>query len=193
MSSPNPFRLFEEALDRARAAKIPEPEAAALATASTRGVPTVRMVLFRGLKEGGFAFFTNLGSVKAKELAANPRAALCFFWGALHEQVRVEGSVRPISEAEADLYWAGRPRGSQLAAWASDQSGTLPSRDLLLARVEEMKRRFGDGPVPRPEFWSGFVLVPERIEIWLGRPDRLHERTLFERDGESWSHRLLYP
>jgi pyridoxamine 5'-phosphate oxidase len=194
MSAQDPFDLFEGALGRARAANLPEPEAVALATVGPEG-PSVRMVLFRGVREGGFSFFTNLGSRKAHELDADPRAALCFFWAPLHEQIRVEGRAKAVSPLEADAYWASRPRGSQLGGWASRQSETLDARSTLLARVEEAERRFAGGPVPRPPFWSGYVLVPERIEFWHGREDRLHERLLYLRaaGGTGWERRMLYP
>jgi pyridoxamine 5'-phosphate oxidase len=191
--SSDPIALLVDAVQRAQKAGAREPEAVALATATLDGAPSVRMVLFRGLREGGLAFFTNLESRKAAELEVNPRAALCFFWPEIGEQIRVEGGVRAMSTEEADRYWAQRPRGSQIGGWASKQSRRLESRDHLIDAVAEFERKFAGNEIPRPPFWSGYVLLPERIEFWWSRPDRLHERKLYERAGEGWMTTSLYP
>jgi len=190
----DPIARLAELLAEAERRGAPEPTAMALATADGRGRPSVRMVLLKGLDERGLVFYTNLTSRKAQELRANPRAAVAFWWPVLETQVRVEGPVEPVSDAEADAYFARRPRGSQLGAWASRQSQPLADRAELEARLREVAARFGDGPVPRPPFWSGFRLRPDAVEFWFGRPDRLHERELYTRapDG-GWRRTLLYP
>lgn len=180
-------------LDRARASDLPEPTAMTLATCSSDGHPMARTVLLRGLDEHGLVFYTNLGSRKGRQLKENPRAALCFYWQPLEEQVLVEGDVELVSDAEADAYWSTRPRESQIGGWASRQSERLPSRFRLLRRVASATARFNIQPIPRPPFWSGFRIRPRRIEFWSGRPARLHERRCYERRNGGWERYLLYP
>jgi pyridoxamine 5'-phosphate oxidase len=164
-----------------------------LATTTPEGRPSARAVLLKGLDERGFVFYTNLESRKSKELFASPHAALCFLWKSLNRQVRVEGRVELVGDEEADAYFASRPRDSQIGAWASDQSQPLASRAELERRVEEFSRRFGEAQVPRPPSWSGFRVVPQRIEFWQERPFRLHDRLLFIREGKEWRRELLFP
>jgi len=189
----DPFALFDEWLAEARTSEINDPEAMALATADASGQPSVRMVLLKGHGPDGFVFYTNEQSAKGEDLAANPRAALLFHWKSLRRQVRIEGKVERVPDAQADVYFATRARDSQLGAWASDQSRRLDSRQTFESRFEEVKRRFEGDDVPRPPHWRGYRVVPERIEFWLDRPHRLHERRLFTRDGEGWTEGLLYP
>ena len=189
----DPFALFDEWLAEARTSEINDPEAMALATADASGQPSVRMVLLKGHGPDGFVFYTNEQSAKGEDLAANPRAALLFHWKSLRRQVRIEGKVERVPDAQADVYFATRARDSQLGAWASDQSRRLDSRQTFESRFEEVKRRFEGEDVPRPPHWRGYRVVPERVEFWLDRPHRLHERRLFMRDGEGWTEGLLYP
>jgi len=172
---------------------VPEPDAAVLATATKAGRPSARVVLIKSVDDGGFVFYTNLSSRKAREIAENPCAALCFYWEEIHYQVRVEGGVRPVGDAEADAYFASRPRASRIGAWASKQSSRLASREQLQARFLRFEQEFAGKEVPRPEFWSGFRLIPDRYEFWLRRDDRLHERTLYVRQDGEWRIELLYP
>jgi pyridoxamine 5'-phosphate oxidase len=165
----------------------------ALATADARGRPSVRMVLLKDVDARGFAFYTNVESRKARDLAARPVAALCFHWPLTDVQVRVEGTVVPVADDEADAYFATRPRGSQISAWASRQSATLASRDVLLERVARIERRFAGAKVPRPPHWSGYRVVPRSIEFWESRADRLHERLLYVRARGGWRVRALQP
>ena len=191
--SDDPFALFDSWFADARASEVNDPEAMALATSDVQGRPSVRMVLLKGHGRDGFTFYTNLESRKGEELAANANAAICLHWKSLRRQVRAEGPVVPVSEAEADAYFASRGRDSRLGAWASDQSRPLDRRETFEARFEEIKARFGEGEVPRPPHWSGFRLVPERIEFWSDRSHRLHERRLFTRAAGGWSEGLLFP
>jgi len=188
----DPHALFDDWYASAKASEPNEPGAMAIATADAEGRPSVRMVLLKG-HDHGFVFFTNLESRKADELSANPRAALLFHWKSLFRQVRIEGPVEPVSDTEGDAYFATRQRDSQLGAWASDQSRPLESRALFEARFEETKARFAGREVPRPENWSGYRLIADRIEFWEARPHRLHDRRLFVRDGGRWRESLLYP
>jgi pyridoxamine 5'-phosphate oxidase len=169
-------------------------ETVMLATATPGGAPSLRAVLLKAVDRRGFVFYTNLESRKSTELFVNPRAALCFHWKSLKRQVRAEGTVEQVSEDEADAYFATRPRGSQIAAWSSDQSRPLESRELLERRVDMFTRRFADrSAILRPHFWSGFRLVPSRVEFWQDQPSRLHDRLVFERDGELWRRERLFP
>ena len=188
----NPFERFMAAIEQAAARGV-DTTPVALATAAADGLPSVRMVLLRGVDERGFVFHTNYNSRKARELSANPQAAMCFHWQTLEEQIRIEGRVGRLAPEESDAYFATRPRGSQIGAWASDQSAVLPSQGTLEERYREVERRFAEGTVPRPPFWGGFRLVPQRIEFWYGKADRLHERISYTRDGDGWRVDRLYP
>ena len=192
MASSNPITEFLDSAERARAHQV-DTAPVALATADATGRPSVRIVLLRGVDQSGFVFFTNYNSRKANELDGNPQAALCFHWVALDEQIRVEGRVERVPDAESDAYFASRPRGSQLGAWASDQSSVLPSRETLESKYRDIEARFGDGPIPRPPFWGGYRLIPDRVEFWYGRPDRLHDRVLYRREEDRWAIERLYP
>lgn len=193
MSPVNPIDLFRELLERAAPN---EPEAATpmnLATVSADGKPSNRVVLLKDVDDAGFVFYTNYGSRKANDLEAVPFASLCFYWPSIERQVRIEGPVERVSEATSDEYFATRPRESQIGAWASRQSEPLPGDVDLDERVAATENRFRGGPVPRPSFWGGYRLRPQRIEFWRSRPGRLHERTLFERSESGWKQTGLYP
>lgn len=191
--SHDPFDLFDQWFAEARASEINDANAMALATADAAGQPSARMVLLKGHGPDGFVFYTNHESRKADDIAANPRGALLFHWKSLRRQVRIEGPIRTVPEAIADAYFATRSRDSQLGAWASDQSRPLDSRAIFEARFAEVQQRFEGKDVPRPQHWSGYRVVPERIEFWLDREHRLHERRLFTRIGDVWGEGLLYP
>jgi pyridoxamine 5'-phosphate oxidase len=190
----DPIRQFAAWFQEALAAKLPDANAMTLATATPDGQPSARMVLLKAFDSSGFTFHTNYESRKGRELTANPRAALQFFWSQLHRQVRIEGTVERVSEAESDDYFRSRPLGSRLGAWASRQSEVIPGRDALEERVRETTRRFADAEVPRPPFWGGFRVRPLSIEFWQGRPDRLHDRLRYWRvPPDSWRIERLAP
>lgn len=192
----DPFELFGEWLGEAEASEPNDPNAMTLATADAEGRPSARMVLLKGHDRDGFVFYTNLESRKGEHLAANANAALLFHWKSLRRQVRLEGPVDPVSDAEADAYFASRDRGSQIGAWASDQSRSLESRFALEKKVARVGAGYGVGAVPRPPHWSGFRLRPLRIEFWKNGAFRLHDRFLFTRpatSGEDWTVERLYP
>ena len=189
----DPISLFDAWYTEAMASAPNDPEAMALATADAAGHPSVRMVLLKGHGPDGFVFYTNLDSRKGDELAANPNAALLFHWKSLRRQVRIEGPVETVSDDEADIYFASRGRDSRLGAWASDQSRPLDSRATFEARFDAISKRFDGLDVPRPPRWSGYRVVPTRIEFWSDRAHRLHERRLFVRSGDTWTESTLYP
>jgi pyridoxamine 5'-phosphate oxidase len=194
----DPFEEFRARFAQAEGVsrgQLPEPNAMVLSTVASDGTPSARVVLLKSLDERGFVFYTNLESRKASELAADPRCALVFHWAPIEWQVRVEGRVERVTDAEADAYFATRARESQIGAWASPQSAPLADDKVLDARVSEMVARFAGAPVPRPPHWSGFRVVPSRIEFWHGRAHRLHERRVFERAGGTgaWTMHRLFP
>ena len=189
----DPLRLFEKWFRAAEQAGLLLPESMTLATATKDGIPSARMVLLKSFDEQGFVFYTNYGSRKAAELDDNPRAALVFYWAPLQRQVRVEGTVSRVSDAESVSYFDSRPRGSRIGAWASRQSAVLSSRAELEDRVKHFEREFAGAPVPLPPFWGGYRVDAQRIEFWQGRASRLHDRVLFVREGGRWKGRRLYP
>jgi pyridoxamine 5'-phosphate oxidase len=190
----DPLLQFREWFRAAEHHGIEMPNAMVLATAGADGQPSARFVLLKGLEADGFVFFSHAVSAKGRQLLENPRAALVFYWAPLHRQVRVEGTVSQVSDAEADAYFATRPYGSRISAWVAPQSGTVSSREFLDRRAAELDREFGGGPVPRPETWVGYRVRPHRMEFWQGRENRLHDRLCYERAGDSaWRRRRLAP
>ena len=190
----NPFRQFDAWFAQAVDAKLPEPNTMTLATVDSRGRPSARIVLIKGVDERGFMFFTNYESRKGRELADNPHASLLFYWIELERQVRIEGTVVKTSPAESDQYFESRPLGSRIGAWASEQSQAIESRAVLEAREKEISAKYGEHP-PRPPHWGGYRLIPEAIEFWQGRPSRLHDRLLYTRavEGGDWQIARLSP
>jgi pyridoxamine 5'-phosphate oxidase len=191
--SDDPIERFAALFERAKAAHPKEPEAMVLATVDASGQPSARVVLMKGFDARGFVFYTNLHSRKGRELEARPLAALCFYWPELEQQVRVEGRVERVTDAEADAYFSTRSPGSQLSAWASQQSEALGSREELERAWAQAEQRYAGGNVPRPPHWSGLRLSPERIEFWRSQPNRMHQRTVYLREGRGWKSGLLYP
>jgi pyridoxamine 5'-phosphate oxidase len=188
----DPIALFGVWMKDAEASELNDPSAVALATATRDGMPSVRMVLMKQVDERGFCFYTNAESQKGLELAENPRAAMCFHWKSLQRQIRIAGTVTELPAAEAEEYFHSRSRLSQLGAVASQQSRVLANRELLVARVKELEKEF-PGEIPRPEYWRGNVLRPERIEFWKNRAERLHDRFVFSRSGNGWRKERLFP
>ena len=189
----DPLAQLQEWYAAARAAGVAEPEAAALATATPDGRPSVRIVLLRGVGPEGIAFYTNYESRKGRELAANPRAALAIHWPAQHRQVRLEGPVERVASDQSDAYFESRPRGSQIGAWASRQGTVLPDRRSLEARFDELEAEWRTREIPRPPYWGGYLLRPEAIEFWEGRPSRLHDRIHYLREDGGWRAERLSP
>jgi pyridoxamine 5'-phosphate oxidase len=189
----DPIARFQELLVQAEQLGIQPHNAAALATAGADRQPTVRMVLLKDVDDAGFVFYTNLESRKARQLAETPNASLCFWWAQLKRQVRVEGRTELVSDREADQYFATRPRGSQIGAWVSHQSSEITSRDDLVDAAQRLATKYDSQPVPRPSFWSGYRLVPQRIEFWKEQPDRLHDRELYSRQADGWKLTVLAP
>jgi pyridoxamine 5'-phosphate oxidase len=196
VAQPDPFARFALLLEAARRIppeRLPEPTAFTLGTVGGDGQPSLRAMLLKALDDRGFVFYTNLRSRKGRELLDRPVAAMCFHWQALERQVRVEGAVERVTDAEADEYFATRPRGSQLGAWASDQSAVMEVEGELERRVAELAEKYEGETVPRPPHWSGFRLIPDAMEFWMNMPSRLHVRHLYRRDGGAWEIRRLFP
>ncbi len=193
ITADEPIKIFNEWYEEAKSLEPINPNAMTLATVNDQGRPSARMVLLKHADLDGFVFYTNLGSRKASELTANPNASLCFYWKTLAKQVRVEGVVELVDDAEADDYFASRPKLSQLGAWASKQSQPLEGRMALEKRIARYSAKFNDGTVPRPDFWSGFRLRPVQIELWREEAFRLHDRTRYQREGDGWTVDTLYP
>ena len=198
MERPDPFSLFDEWFAEARTTEINDPNAMALATTGVDGQPSVRMVLLKGHgrdlgTQGGFIFYTNFESAKARDISSNPEVALLFLWLPLERPVIIRGRAEKVSTTESMKYFLSRPRGSQLGAWVSQQSSVVSSRSLLEGKLEEMKQKFANKDVSLPSFWGGFRVVPRSIEFWQGRPNRMHDRFMYTRDGAHWQANRLAP
>ena len=188
-----PMRLFADWFAQARASEPNDPDAMALATVDADGLPDVRMVLLKDFDERGFTFYTHVDSAKGREMTATPKAAFVLHWKSLRRQIRVRGRIEPVSDAEADAYFASRPKQAQIGAWASNQSKPLESRFAFEQEIAKYAARYALGTVPRPPGWSGFRVIPQEMEFWHDRPFRLHDRIVFKRDGDGWSKTRLYP
>ncbi|WP_299492259.1 pyridoxamine 5'-phosphate oxidase [Acaryochloris sp. IP29b_bin.137] len=189
----NPIQQFQLWFDQALQADLPEPNAMTLATVSADGRPSARIVLLKGVDPAGFVFYTNYQSRKGQELAATPWAALVFWWAELERQVRIEGRVSKVSDTETETYFDSRPRGSQLGAWASEQSQVICDRIVLEQRLQDLEQQYQDQSIPRPPHWGGYRLQPDLIEFWQGRPNRLHDRLCYQRQDQSWALQRLSP
>lgn len=190
----NPFEQFKAWFDQALAAQLPEPNAMTIATATSDGKPSARMVLLKDYDERGFVFFSNYESHKGQQLEENPWGAIVFWWAELERQVRIEGPVEKTSPPESDIYFHSRPQGSQLGAWVSNQSQVIDSREVLEQRLQQLKQEYENKEIPRPPHWGGFRVIPTEIEFWQGRPSRLHDRLLYRRrDDGSWRIQRLSP
>ena len=191
--SPDPIAQFRAWFEAALSAGVPEPNAMHVSTVTADGRPDGRIVLIKDVSEAGFVFYTNYASRKGRELTGHPFAALTFFYPELERQIRIEGRVEKVSDAESDAYFNSRPRGSQIGAWVSDQSRVIDSRAVLETRQRELEAQFADQPVPRPAHWGGFRVVPDALEFWQGRPSRLHDRIRYRKEGQSWIIERLAP
>lgn len=191
--SANPLDLFNDWFQEAARLEINDPNAMSLATVDETGRPSLRMVLLKGIEDGQFVFYTNRESRKGIDIAVNPHVALCFYWKSTHKQVRIEGIATSVSDEEADIYFASRPVGAQMGAWASKQSRPLESRDALEKNLAHYALKFGNNPVPRPPYWSGFRVMPQSIEFWEEKPFRLHHRLLYQKNNDQWEKSYLYP
>ncbi|MBF2025842.1 MAG: pyridoxamine 5'-phosphate oxidase [Oscillatoriales cyanobacterium C42_A2020_001] len=190
---PDPIQQFQIWFKQALSADLVEPNAMTIATATKDGIPSARIVLLKGVDERGFVFYTNYESRKGRELTENPQAVLVFWWGMLERQVRIEGSVEKVAAAETEAYFRSRPRGSQLGAWASEQSRVIPNRQVLEQQLENLTRTYENRDIPRPPHWGGFRVVPDAIEFWQGRPNRLHDRLRYRRENGTWIIERLSP